>query len=209
MNISNDFYESNYIEFSDTRFCLWDSVKDFSKNFNSYSKVLDAGCGNGKNINYFKNNCEIVGIDNCSNFIKLCKTNNLNVIESDIRYLPFDNNYFDFVMSIAVIHHFDKELDRENSILEMIRVLKDNGKLLFTVWAYESDEYSSKKKFKLGDNIIKWNSKTKSNKNIDRYYYIYDKEGIYKFCNNILSKNKIKDYHIYWERGNWVCEFLK
>ena len=35
-----------------------DVVKNFSTNFNFDSKVLDSGCGNGKNI------CRIEGIDN-------------------------------------------------------------------------------------------------------------------------------------------------
>lgn len=194
MELSKKFYRENYNIFSDTRYCLWDSVKEFSKEFTEDSNVLDAGCGNGKNIKYFNNKCKIVGIDNCQGLIELCKEKGFEVFEADIKNIPFENNIFDYVMSIAVIHHFDKEIDRLSAINEMIRVLKPGGKLLFTVWALESDEYSIKKKFKLGDNIVKF-------KESDRYYYIYDKSSFLEFCSKINNCT----INIFWERGNWVC----
>ena len=198
MEISKEFYSKNYNLFSDTRFCLWDVVKNFSKNFKSDSKVLDAGCGNGKNIKYFNDTCNIVGIDNCIDFVNICNDRGYNVIYSDIRNLPFENNSFDFIISIAVIHHFDKEDDRLKSINELIRVLKPGGKLLFTVWAFESDEYSKKKNFKVGHNIIKFNKSKK-------YYYIYNRVNFEEFCNYTKGVNT----DISWDRGNWNCIMTK
>ena len=198
MEISEKFYNENFELFSDTRFCLWDIVREFSKNFEKDSYVLDAGCGNGKNMNYFQNSCNIVGIDKCSHFVEICRNKNLKVYLNDVRFLDFDDNTFDFVISIAVIHHFDKEGDRINAVSEMLRVLKKGGKLLITVWAFESDEYSKKKNFELGDNIIKFKSS-------DRYYYIYDKVSFIKFCNNIDNV----DVEISWDRGNWNCILTK
>ena len=54
MEISKEFYNKNYLQFSDTRFCLWDALDNFSNQFNIKSLVLDAGCGNGKNMCYNK-----------------------------------------------------------------------------------------------------------------------------------------------------------
>ena len=197
MEISTEFYNKNFNTFSDTRFCLWDVVKDFSENFNYDSKVLDAGCGNGKNIKYFNDRCNIIGIDNCINFVKICNDKGYNVINSDIRNLPFEDNSFDFIISIAVIHHFDKE-DRLKSINELIRVLRPGGKLLFTVWAFESDEYLKKKNFKVGHNIIKFNKS-------ERYCYIYNRVNFEEFCSYIKGVN----LEISWDRGNWNCIITK
>lgn len=194
MEISEKFYNNNYKLFSDTRFCLWDIVKEFSNNFCKKSYILDAGCGNGKNIKYFNDKCNIIGIDKCQKFVEICNNQGFNVLNSDIRSLPFEDNSFDFVMSIAVIHHFDKEEDRIKAVNEMLRVLKPNGSLLFTVWAHESDEYSTKKKFTIGDNIVNF-------KDSERYYYIYNKLMFIDFCNNFRDVN-IK---ISWDRGNWNC----
>ena len=38
MEISKEFYIKNYSLFSDTRFCLWDVVKNFSKILNMIQK---------------------------------------------------------------------------------------------------------------------------------------------------------------------------
>ena len=38
------------------------------------SKVLDAGCGNGKNMNYIKNkSIDVVGIDFSEKLLEICK----------------------------------------------------------------------------------------------------------------------------------------
>ena len=189
--LSRNFYENNYELFSDTRFCLWDVVKNFSGNFKYDSKILDAGCGNGKNIRYFNDKYNIIGIDNCNNLVKLCIEKGYNVSYSDVRNTIFDDNYFDYIISIAVIHHIDSEEGRLKAINELIRILKKNGKLLITLWAFENDEYSSKKKFNSGDNIVKF-------KDDYRYYYIYDKKMINEFCKKINY-----EYDLFWERGNW------
>jgi SAM-dependent methyltransferase len=201
MQISENFYDNNYKQFSNTRFCLWDIVRDFSNNFKKDSYVLDAGCGNGKNIKYFNDKCKIVGIDKCNGLVDICKKNGYNVIQSDIKSLPFEDNTFDFSMSIAVIHHLDKEEDRVKAVNELLRVIKPGGKLLITVWAFENDDYSKKKKFDIGDNIVKWNDRTKIS---ERYYYIYNKLLFNKFCSKI-EHNSIISY----DRGNWNCIFIK
>ena len=187
-----EFYEKNYEEFSKTRYSIWDSVKKFSENFEKNSFVLDAGCGNGKNMNYLKDKCKIVGIDNCKNFVILCKEKQLNVLESNILNLPFEDNTFDYIISIAVIHHLKTDTERYKAIDELLRVLKPNGKMLVTVWAYESDKFSENKNFKIGDNIVKFN-------NNNRYYYIFNKEKLIKFLSRYNS-------NIYWDKGNWNVE---
>jgi ubiquinone/menaquinone biosynthesis C-methylase UbiE len=202
MELSSNFYENNCNKFSDTRFCLWDVVRDFGKQFKKDSYILDAGCGNGKNIyhfHHFQNISNIVGIDKCLGLVNICKKKGYNVKEGIVECIDYSDNTFDFVMSIAVIHHLDDENKRKQAIEEMLRVLKPNGKLLITCWAYESDEYSKKKKFKIGDNYIKFNKE-----NILRYYYIYDKTGFENFCKSVSENVEIT-----WDRGNWNAIFIK
>lgn len=197
--IVDKFYNENYKKFSDTRFCLWDVVRDFGNNFTSSSIVLDAGCGNGKNIKYFQHKCNVIGIDKCENLVNICIEKGYQVTNEDVTSLSFQNNTFDFIMSIAVIHHIDTEEMRVNAIKELIRVLKPGGKLLITCWAFEADEYSKKKKFIKGDNMVKFNTKE-----ILRYYYIYDKDGFNELC-----KKTHNNVNITWDRGNWNAIFTK
>ena len=197
--LSAHFYEENSKKFSDTRFCLWDVVRDFGENFKKESLVLDAGCGNGKNMHYFKDICNIVGIDKCNSLVTICNDKGYNVSQSEINNIPFNENIFDHIICIAVLHHLELEENRINAIQEMIRVLKPGGKLLVTCWAFESDEYSKKKNFKKGDNFVKFNKEE-----ILRYYYIYDKEGFKQLCEKAYN-----NVDITWDRGNWNAIFTK
>lgn len=198
--ISNQFYESQAQNFSKTRFCIWDFVEDFGKQFNSNSIVLDAGCGNGKNMQHFQSKCNIVGVDNSKGLVNICLQRNLLVKQCNLfKEIPYKTDYFDYIICIAVIHHIDNEKDRIKAICEMLRVLKPGGKMLVSAWAYETDEYSKKKKFVVGDNIVMFN------KNSSRYYHIYDRSGFY----NLISKCHASHCKINWERGNWNAILTK
>ena len=191
MEISQYFYETHADKFSDTRFCLWDVVCDFGKQFKITDNVLDAGCGNGKNIKYFKDNCKISGFDKSENLVRICKKKGYDVIYGDILNIPFEKEIFDYVMCIAVIHHLDSREKHIYAIDQLMNTLKKNGKCLITLWAHETDEYSKKKKFKKGDNIVTFGD-------TNRYYYIYDKTMLINLLSNISYKHEY-----YWERGNW------
>lgn len=201
MQVSTQFYENHAAHFSDTRFCIWDVVRDFGNSrFTPNTVVLDVGCGNGKNMNYFKDKCAMVGIDKSENLTSICQSRGLNVSCADVSNIPYEDNSFDYIICIAVIHHLDSEEKRIEAVNEMLRVLKPGGHALITVWAYESDKYSKKKKFVLGDNIVSFGKE-----NASRYYYIYDRSMFSNFMNRIQCKDK----DFMWERGNWNAIFVK
>ena len=184
------FYNSNSKRFSQTRYSVWESVKKFNDKINKNTKILDAGCGNGKNMIYFQNKGHIVkGIDFSNNLLKICEDKNLDVKHSDIRYLPFNDNEFDNTISIAVIHHLSTNEDRIDAINELIRVTKPNGKILITVWAIEQEEHS-RRKFKLGDNIVPFEDSI-------RYYHIFNEATFL----DLIKHFNIDEY--FWEKGNW------
>tara|TARA_B110000037_G_scaffold15641_1_gene16301 strand:+ start:375 stop:968 length:594 start_codon:yes stop_codon:yes gene_type:complete len=197
MELAQEFYNNNSKEFSDTRYCLWDVVRDFGKQFKKNDFVLDAGCGNGKNIKYFHEQCNMSGFDTCSNFVKICKDIGYNVFQSNILNIPMEKETLNYIISIAVIHHLDSEHLHINAINELMRLLKINGQLLVTLWAYESDNYSKKNKFIKGHNTVLFNTS-------ERYYYIYDEEML----KNMLGQINYS-YRYYWERGNWNIIFTK
>ena len=98
-------------------------------------RILDAGCGNGRNLVWFlKNDFDVYAIDKDSVSINYLKNSypgfdkeKLQV--SGVEQIPFKNDFFDHVISSAVLH-FAKSNSHFNAMIkEMVRVLKPNGSL--------------------------------------------------------------------------------
>ena len=79
-------------------------------------KLLDVGCGTGSFLELCK--CDAVGIDPS---VELLKKSKGNVMLGVAEALPFDDNTFDYVVSITAIHHFE---DLDKAISEIKRVGK-------------------------------------------------------------------------------------
>jgi ubiquinone/menaquinone biosynthesis C-methylase UbiE len=88
-------------------------------------KVLDVGCGWGRELSRLKN---AIGIDVCLPFLKTARNYVRNdVILADAKYLPFKENLFDFVVMSEVIEHITNP---RKAMGEVQRVLSSKGKLL-------------------------------------------------------------------------------
>ena len=182
-------------QFSVTRVFTWKWTDDFinlinnndNNNNNNVPLILDIGCGNGRNLNYNK---YLHGIDSSIEQIKL--SNNKNVLHSTMTSIPFRNNIYDAILSIASFHHLDNIDDRRKTLSEMKRVLNVSGKILLSVWSINQPKKTRRKFEKYGDTIVNFNG-------IPRYYYIFN-------INEIT--NLIKEYFIidkyFWDCGNEI-----
>jgi len=91
-------------------------------------KVLDIGCGFGRFVYYLREKgIDAIGIDISESSIKLAKDNNCAV--GNAEDLQFENNSFDVVISLGVLHHTP---DINKAIQEIWRVLKPDG-IVFVV----------------------------------------------------------------------------
>ena len=107
--------------------------------YDNCKKVLDAGCGGGRNLIYFlRNGHEVYGIDPNPNAVsaveQLSKTlthadPNGRFVVASAENLPFDDNYFDLVISSAVLHFANNHEHFDNMVYSMWRVLKPGGYL--------------------------------------------------------------------------------
>jgi len=103
-------------------------------------KVLDLGCGSGRHLIYLaERGFEVYGIDIAETGIKIAKDwlNEKNLradlkIGSVYETLPYEDNFFDAVISIRVMHHARIE-DIRKAIKDIERVLKPNGLIFVTV----------------------------------------------------------------------------
>lgn len=199
---TEEVYDKIAPHFDNTRQYVWNCVKEFLNILLPNTKLLDIGCGNGKNMLYRKD-LQSYGIDISEEQINICKSKNLNVIKSNMTNLPFNSLYFDNIICIASYHHLDNVYDRKKALDEMYRVLKNDGKVLLTVWAREQ-EIDSKRHFNSSDEIVPWISK--DGNTYYRYYHIYQKYDLEKEIQLLCPLFNIEQ--IQYDKGNW-CIMLK
>jgi len=69
------------------------------------------------------------------------------VLICDNLALPFREESFDAVLSIAVVHHFATTERRVHALKELARVLRIGGRLVISVWAMEQKHRKVRKDF--------------------------------------------------------------
>lgn len=188
------FYDIHATDFSKSRFRIWPGVRHFLDSLPPNSKVLDIGCGNGKNMTY-RQDLQMYGIEYSQALTDICINRGLNVIQGSALTLPFENQSFDAIIMIAVIHHIDPILHTK-VLNEIHRVLVPSGKCLITNWAVEQPE-NAKRQFVRGLNMVTWKNK----EDIPLPYWVMDKSLADEFTNNL--PNGLKFMNLDWEAGNW------
>jgi alkylated DNA repair protein alkB family protein 8 len=204
MSDIKSIYNNIASDFSRTRYQVWPCVSNFLDTFYKNSKILDIGCGNGKNMKY-RDDLIMKGIDISVEFVKICQTKKLDVIESDMTDIKLEDNYFDGIIAIASYHHLDNDVARTKSLNEMYRLLKTGGLCFITVWAMEQEE-GSKFNFTKSDELVKWVER--STKQVYyRYYHIYENNDLIIEITRLKPEFKVIKYG--WEKGNWFIILQK
>jgi alkylated DNA repair protein alkB family protein 8 len=188
-------------DYSRTRVNVWPFVKSFIDSLKTNESLIDIGCGNGYNSE-MRNDLNVTGIDQCSNFIEMCELKGLNVLKMNCCDLNFENKKFDNGISIAVFHHLSTKERRISALSEMIRVLKPDGSGLISLWSVENQR---KHKFVKGDNIVNWT--LPSGVKYERYYYIFDELLVNEYLSSFSKLITVQS--ITNERGNWFIVFKK
>jgi ubiquinone/menaquinone biosynthesis C-methylase UbiE len=160
-------------------------------------KILDLGCGSGRN---FVKEKEIYGIDFSQEMLKLAKnkaTNKIKLFKSNSWKLRFPDNFFDSAICIALLHCV-KGKNREKTINELYRVLKEKRKSLITVWA-RTGKFKNKEK----ESFVKWKDIGK------RYNYFYDLRELEKELRKAGFKIIRSKEEIGKKAGNIIIEVQK
>lgn len=151
----------------------WSASVEFLKSLPSNSYVLDAGCGNGRNM-LIKKDMNIVGFDICPELVQKCKQKNLTVKIGDIRHIPYEDNTFDAVINIAVLGHLTSVKQRQRAMQELIRVTKPYCPILIECWSTSAFQHcKNPEKFKPLDTPNDY-LVTYGTERIERYYHLFD-----------------------------------
>ena len=192
------FYKSNANNFSKTRVFPWPGTRKFLDSVSSNSKILDIGCGNGRNM-FYRDDLDIHGLELSDELCKIVSSKGGKVTNGNMTSLPFPDNSFDHLICVAVYHHLNNNADRKNALNEMYRVLKPGGKVFIQVWAMEQP-INSRRKFTKRDEFVPWINKDGTT--LQRYYRIYPKGELEKEINQLESRFNIDS--IEYEEGNWI-----
>lgn len=96
-------------------------------------KILDVGCGTGKNMEDLKSLGIVYGLDSSPDAISFCKKRGLkNLILAYAEKTHFKKSSFDIVTLLDVLEHTDDY----KTLKEVYRILKINGLLVITVPAF-------------------------------------------------------------------------
>ena len=154
-------------------------VAQFLAGLDAGSLVCDVGCGNGRYLTNHNPFIYALGVDRCYRLSKVARTKGAEVSVSrssshknvshhdfsltmhssfaqvalcDNLELPFRDNTFDAVLSLAVVHHFATTERRVGAIKELARILRIGGRVVITVWALEQKQ----RRFESQDVLIPW-----------------------------------------------------
>ncbi|MEZ4934272.1 MAG: class I SAM-dependent methyltransferase [Saprospiraceae bacterium] len=114
-------------------------------------KILDAGCGHGRNSEYFiRHGYNIYGIDKNEESVahlldEIYRWNpaftKSNYAVANLNAIPFPDDYFDFIISSAVLHFAESRKEFVDLFNEHIRVLKKGGFFFFRMTSKHTIEH--------------------------------------------------------------------
>lgn len=99
------------------------------------AKILDAGCGPGRDCYYFaKHGLNIIGVDLSEKLLEIAKKRvpQATFIKQDLRKLDFPEQSFDGVWVCASLHHLNRN-DASRVLGKFFQLLKPNGVLFISV----------------------------------------------------------------------------
>ena len=178
-------YENIVHRFAKTRDVLWQfTVKFYDLIKDKPSFILDAGCGNGRNMIYPHT---YVGLDLSSEFFDYITYNKCHTIKGNITSLSYRDEVFDHIICIATLHHLDAN-NHVKALNELLRVTKKGGLICLSVWYPPNIKNMQKDHYQIYNKT-----------DVIRYFYIFDKGEIDKLIidNNLNTKCEIIESNIY------------
>lgn len=158
-------------DFAATRKRPWPETIAFVRRLAANTRVLDLGCGNGRNIAAIRAKAHtVVGIDASRGLLGIAAANvgSRHLVRGDAVSLPFRDDSFNGVHTVATIHHMPTQHDRRQFMSEVSRVLEPDGLLLVSAWALEQPRFQDSE---AQDRFVPWRRPDGSV--VQRFYHLF------------------------------------
>ncbi|MFX1418239.1 MAG: class I SAM-dependent methyltransferase [Promethearchaeota archaeon] len=197
-----------------------------NKGYSFKGRSLDLGCANGRNFKIMSSAPnKLIGMDISPKLLRKANENLKDInqysheesvyfqlILGDMTSLPIRQDSIDNIFSIAALHHIKKKFERKRTIFQIFESLKDNGKLVLTVWRKWQKSlrnyflldwfkriftfnYKNQQKSigleEFGDKIVPW-ALSKENQAYNRFYHFFSKKELKK----LLKKFNVREFKI-------------
>jgi SAM-dependent methyltransferase len=193
-----------------------EEVINFCYSIPKVGLVLDVGCSNGRNlVPFLERGFPCIGVDFSRSMIREAKIFlkrrglGANFLIADVRFLPFKEKTFDYILYTRTLHHLPTTELRIKSLEEVARVAKNGAEILVTVWRryyprFLIDFFSNifEKKFEFGDVYKKWRYHGKV---LKRFYHLYSRKEFEKE----LREAKLDIQVLYISDGNLIAKCKK
>jgi len=215
---TREVYDRIAEPFSQKRSYLPQDLRDLAQSIQPGDKLLDLGCGNGRFCELCEN-AEYTGVDTSPALVEIAgrKYPDKFFRQIDFSKLPFAENSFDKVFSLAVIHHLPSGEFRQEFLSEAFRVLKPGGKLILTSWymlhnrkhlakltSFALAKIAGKNKLDIGDMLVPF-STSQGELLAERYYHAFSLHGLASLVRKtgfniesagLVPRNREKNIHI-------------
>jgi ubiquinone/menaquinone biosynthesis C-methylase UbiE len=210
-------FEAIAEHFDMTRYKPWPESVEYIESLPKGSRVLDIGCGNGRNMILPRRlGHEVVGIDFSMNLLRIAQEKlNMRELEQsghltggDATLLPLKDDTFDAALYIATLHHIPSEDDKLKSLRDLERVLKPNGTALISVWALDQPRFeqlleNKSKDPDFADIFIPW---TRSDgKVFQRFYHLFEKDEL----KDLISQTGLETEKYFFSSDNYFARVRK
>jgi ubiquinone/menaquinone biosynthesis C-methylase UbiE len=147
---------------------------------NQPKRILDVGCGTGKQLSLLPENVDAVGIDISDAMLEQAELQARGKCKrADATNIPFEDNEFDLVISQFALHEKDNETIQAE-LEEICRVLKPGG--VFSVTDFDKPMQNS-----ILSKILGWGIRQLENHAGDKHYENYQSWIDYGGLGKILT----------------------
>ncbi len=199
----------------------WQELLNIIKDVTKGESILDIGCGSGKLLKDLGNKeVKYLGVDNSPAMLKEARANypQYHFVLGDVLELSkISEINFDYVFCIATLHHLPSRELRIKALKQMKNKIKNNGKIIVTVWNLWSRKKTrkliwkffilrliKKNKMDFGDILFDWKSK-EGDAISKRYYHAFTKKELKK----ISKKAGLKIEKIFKDDFNYYLVLKK